>query len=132
MINNLKKIDISKEFEVTYNQAVGAIKIFDNYCNSVKTENETNDIEHKTAKKMFDMMLISKMKPTHAFYLKYYYLLISSQQIQQFNYVDTNDIVGGRYKLDDCIQQLKNVLEGFHESGIEIENSYGIFAYDES
>ena len=105
-IINYRAIDISKEFEVTYNQAVGALKIFENFCNSIKSEIEPKDIEHKTAKTMFDMMLISKMEPTHAFYLKYYYLLISSQQIQQFNYdiimldeaQDTNEVTLGIFE----------------------------------
>jgi len=103
---NYRAIDISKEFNITYNQAVVAIKIFDNFCNNVQNEIEQKDIEHKTAKHMFDRMLISKMKPTHAFYLKYYYLLISSGQIQQFNYdiimldeaQDTNEVTLGIFE----------------------------------
>ena len=55
---------------------------------------------------MFDRMLISKMNPTHAFYLKYYYLLISTQQISQFNYdiimldeaQDTNEVTLGIFE----------------------------------
>lgn len=55
---------------------------------------------------MFDLMLISKMKPTHSFYLKYYYLLISTGQIQQFNYdiimldeaQDTNEVTLGIFE----------------------------------
>ena len=105
-ITNYRAIEISKEFEITYNQAVSTLKIFENFCNSTKTEIETKDIEHKTAKNMFDRMLISKMKPTHAFYLKYYYLLISSGQIQQFNYdiimldeaQDTNEVTLGIFE----------------------------------
>jgi len=102
-ITNYRAIDISKDFEISYNQAVGALKIFENFCNSIKTEIDPKDIEHKTAKNMFDRMLISKMNPTHAFYLKYYYLLISTGQIQQFNYdiimldeaQDTNEVTLG-------------------------------------
>lgn len=105
-ITNYRAIDISKEFEISYNQAVGALKIFENFCNSTKAEIEPKDIEHKTAKNIFDRMLISKMNPTHAFYLKYYYLLISSQQIQQFNYdiimldeaQDTNEVTLGIFE----------------------------------
>jgi len=103
---NYRAIDISKEFEISYNQAVGTLKIFENFCNTNKIEIEPKDIEHKTAKKMFDLMLISKMKPTHAFYLKYYYLLISSAQISQFNYdiimldeaQDTNEVTLGIFE----------------------------------
>ena len=103
---NYRAIDISKEFEITYNQAIGALKIFDNFCNSTKDEISKQDIEHTTAKKMFDSMLISKMKPTHSFYLKYYYLLISSGQISQFNYdiimldeaQDTNEVTLGIFE----------------------------------
>ena len=103
---NYRAIDISKEFDISYNQAVGALKIFENFCNNGKNEIEQKDIEHKTAKNMFDRMLISKMKPTHAFYLKYYYLLISSGQIQQFNYdiimldeaQDTNEVTLGIFE----------------------------------
>jgi len=105
-IVNYRAIDISKKFEITYNQAIGSIKIFDNFCNSIKTEITEEDIEHKTAKKMFDLMLINKMKPTHSFYLKYYYLLINSGQIQQFNYdiimldeaQDTNEVTLGIFE----------------------------------
>lgn len=103
---NYRAIDISKQFEITYNQAVGALKIFDNFCNSIKEEISKQDIEHTTAKKMFDYMLISKMKPTHGFYLKYYYLLISTGQISQFNYdiimldeaQDTNEVTLGIFE----------------------------------
>ncbi len=105
-ITSYRAIDISKEFEITYNQALGAMKIFDNYCNTTKSEIGASDIEHKTAKNMFDKMLISKMNPTHSFYLKYYYLLISTQQIQQFNYdiimldevQDTNEVTLGIFE----------------------------------
>ncbi|MGB5867490.1 MAG: UvrD-helicase domain-containing protein [Arcobacteraceae bacterium] len=103
---NYRAIDISKEFEINYNQAVSALKIFENFCNNTQNEIEPKDIEHKTAKKIFDRMLISKMDPTHAFYLKYYYLLISSGQIQQFNYdiimldeaQDTNEVTLGIFE----------------------------------
>ena len=67
-ISNYRAIDISKEFEISYNQAVGSLKIFENFCNSTKSEIEPKDIEHKTAKNMFDRMLISKMNPTHALF----------------------------------------------------------------
>jgi len=105
-IRNYRAIDISKEFDITYNQAVSTLKIFENFCNSKKEKIEPTDIEHKTAKNMFDRMLISKMNPTHAFYLKYYYLLISTQQIQQFNYdiimldeaQDTNEVTLGIFE----------------------------------
>jgi len=105
-IVDYRAIDISKEFEISYNQAVGALKIFENFCNSTKEEISKEDIEHTTAKKMFDYMLISKMKPTHGFYLKYYYLLISSAQISQFNYdiimldeaQDTNEVTLGIFE----------------------------------
>ncbi len=103
---NYRAIDISKEFGITYNQAIGAIKIFENFCNNTKEEIGKDDIEHKSAKKMFDMMLIGKMKPTHSFYLKYYYLLISTEQIPQFTYdiimldeaQDTNEVTLGIFE----------------------------------
>lgn len=103
---NYRAIDISKEFGITYNQAIGALKIFENFCNNTKEEIGKDDIEHKSAKKMFDMMLIGKMKPTHSFYLKYYYLLISSEQIPQFTYdiimldeaQDTNEVTLGIFE----------------------------------
>ena len=103
---NYRAIDISKEFGITYNQAIGAIKIFENFCNNTKEEIAKDDIEHKSAKKMFDLMLIGKMKPTHSFYLKYYYLLLSTEQIPQFNYdiimldeaQDTNEVTLGIFE----------------------------------
>lgn len=105
-IVNYRAIDISKEFGVTYNQAVGALKIFENFCNSSKEEIGKEDIEHKTAQTMFNNMLINKLKPTHGFYLKYYHLLISTQQIPQFTYdiilldeaQDTNDVTLGIFE----------------------------------
>ncbi len=103
---NYRAIDISKEFGITYNQAIGTLKIFENFCNNIQNEIEKDDIEHKSAKKMFDLMLIGKMKPTHGFYLKYYYLLISSGQIPQFTYdiimldeaQDTNEVTLGIFE----------------------------------
>jgi len=71
-LTNYRAIDISKEFDISYNQAIGSLKIFENFCNSTKEKIEPSDIEHKIAKKMFDNILISKQAPTHAFYLKYY------------------------------------------------------------
>ena len=105
-LTNYRAIDISKQFEITYNQAIGALKIFENFCNTTKQEIEKSDIEHTTARKMFDSMLISKMQPTHSFYLKYYYLMLSSGQIQQFNYdiimldeaQDTNEVTLGIFE----------------------------------
>lgn len=103
---NYRAIDISKEFEITYNQAISVLKIFENFCNNTKDKIEKEDIEHKTAKKMFDSMLIGVMKPTHSFYLKYYYLLISKEQIPQFSYdiimldeaQDTNEVTLGIFE----------------------------------
>ena len=103
---NYRAIDISKEFEITYNQAIGALKIFENFCNNTKDEISKDDIEHKTAKKIFDQMLIGVLKPTHSFYLKYYYLLLSKEQIPQFDYdivmldeaQDTNEVTLGIFE----------------------------------
>jgi len=103
---NYRAMDISKEFGITYNQSIGTLKIFENFCNSTKDEINKEDIEHKSAKKMFDLMLINKLKPTHSFYLKYYYLLLKSGQIQQFNYdicmldeaQDTNEVTLGIFE----------------------------------
>ena len=105
-IVNYRAIDISKEFSVTYNQAVGALKIFESFCNNSKPEIGKEDIEHKTAQTMFNNMLINKLKPTHGFYLKYYYLLLSTGQIPQFNYdivmldeaQDTNEVTLGIFE----------------------------------
>ena len=103
---NYRAIDISKEFSITYNQALSTLKIFESFCNTIKEEITKEDIEHKTAKKMFDSMLIGTMKPTHSFYLKYYYLLLSTQQIPQFIYdiimldeaQDTNEVTLGIFE----------------------------------
>ncbi len=103
---NYRAIDISKEFNITYNQALSTLKIFESFCNTIKEEITKEDIEHKTAKKMFDSMLIGTMKPTHSFYLKYYYLLLSTQQIPQFTYdiimldeaQDTNEVTLGIFE----------------------------------
>lgn len=102
-LRNYRAIDISKEFEIPYEKALSALKIFENFCNNTKDKISEDDIEHKTAKKMFDHMLIGVLKPTHSFYLKYYYLLISKEQIPQFQYdiimldeaQDTNEVTLG-------------------------------------
>lgn len=103
---NYRAIDISKEFDISYNQSVATLRIFDNFCNSSLDKITKDDIEHKTAKKMFDYMLINKLKPTHNFYLKYYHLLISTSQISQFKYdiimldeaQDTNEVTLAIFK----------------------------------
>ncbi len=103
---NYRAIDISKTFEISYNEAIGALKIFENFCNNTKDEITQEDTEHKTAKKMFDQMLIGVLKPNHSFYLKYYYLLLSKEQIPQFSYdilmldeaQDTNDVTLGIFQ----------------------------------
>jgi len=101
-----RAFDISKQFDITYNNAIGALKIFENFCNSTQKEIDPSDIEHKIAKKMFEEMLLSKMDPTHSFYLKYYYLMLSTGEIQQFNYdiimldeaQDTNEVTLGIFE----------------------------------
>ena len=105
-LNNLgyyRAIDISKEFSITYNQAISALKIFDNFCNNTQDDITKDDLEHKTAKNMFNYMILGKLKPTHNFYLKYYYLLLKKEQIKQFKYdiilldeaQDTNEVTLG-------------------------------------
>ena len=99
-LTNYRAIDIAKKFDITYNQAIVTLKIFDAFCNSSNEKIKKDDLEHKTAKQMFDYMLINKMDPTHNFYLKYYQLLLNSNQIQQYSYdiimldeaQDTNDV----------------------------------------
>ena len=103
---NYRAIDISKEFEISYNQAIGALKIFESFCNNAKNKIEDKDIEHQTANKMFNNMLLGVMNPTHSFYLKYYFLLISTEQIPQFSYdiimldeaQDTNEVTLGIFE----------------------------------
>lgn len=103
---NYRAIDISKEFSINYNQAISVLKIFENFCNNKHDKIEKDDIEHKTAKKMFDNMLIGIMKPTHSFYLKYYYLLLKTEEIPQYTYdilmldeaQDTNEVTLGIFE----------------------------------
>jgi len=103
---NYRAIDISKEFKINYNQAISTLKIFENFCNNKHDTIEKDDIEHKTAKKMFDNMLLGIMKPSHSFYLKYYYLLLKNEQIPQFQYdilmldeaQDTNEVTLGIFE----------------------------------
>lgn len=102
-LRNYRAIDIANEFEIPYEKALTALKIFENFCNNTQDVISEDDLEHKTAKKMFDHMLIGVLKPTHSFYLKYYYLLISKEQIPQFEYdivmldeaQDTNEVTLG-------------------------------------
>ena len=109
-LNNLgyyRAIDIAKEFSVTYNQAIASLKIFEAFCNSTVDEIVKDDLEHKTAKSMFNYMMIGKLKPTHSFYLKYYYLLLKKEQISQFQYdiilldeaQDTNEVTLGIFEV---------------------------------
>lgn len=103
---NYRAIDISKEFEIPYTQAISALKIFENFCNNTQDEISKDDIEHKTAKKIFDYMLIGMLKPSHSFYLKYYYLLLSKEQIPQYSHdiimldeaQDTNEVTLGIFE----------------------------------
>lgn len=103
---NYRAIDISKEFEITYNQAITALKIFENFCNNKNEKIEKDDIEHDIARKMFNNMLIGVLKPTHSFYLKYYYLLIKKDEIPQYTYdilmldeaQDTNEVTLGIFE----------------------------------
>ena len=103
---NYRAIDISKTFEIPYNQAIGALKIFENFCNNAKESISEDDLEHKTAKKIFDQMLIGILKPTHGFYLKYYYLLLKNEQIPQYGHdivmldeaQDTNEVTLGIFQ----------------------------------
>ncbi len=105
-LRNYRAIDISKEFQINYSKAIGALKIFDNFCNNTATSISEEDIEHKTAKTMFDYMIDNKLTPSHSFYLKYFYLLISEDKIPQFEYdiimldeaQDTNAVTLGIFK----------------------------------
>ena len=109
-LRNYRAIDISKEFEISYNQALATLKIFDAFCNSAQSEIIKDDIEHKTAKKMFDYMMINKLAPTHNFYLKYYQILLLNGQIRQYKYdivmldeaQDTNDVTLSIFELLDA------------------------------
>lgn len=105
-IVNYRAADISKKFDITYNQALTSLKIFESFCNNTRYEIGENDLEHKTAKKIFDLMLLGKMLPTHGFYLKYYYLMLKNEQINSFNYdiilldeaQDTNEVTLGIFQ----------------------------------
>ena len=99
-LKTYRAIDISKKFEISYNQAISALKIFEAFCNSSKLEIKKDDIEHKTAKQLFNNMLLGQIAPTHSFYLKYYHLLLTQEQIPQYKYdiimldeaQDTNEV----------------------------------------
>lgn len=100
---NYRAMDISKRFKLSYTKAITTLKIFEAFCNNAKLEISKEDFEHKTAQFMFDSMCKGEMKPTHGFYLKYYYLLLVENKIEQFNYdivmldeaQDTNDVTLG-------------------------------------
>ncbi|MBT6107103.1 MAG: ATP-dependent helicase [Campylobacteraceae bacterium] len=106
---NYRAIDISKRFKITYTKAITTLKIFEAFCNSSKLEISKDDLEHKTAQFMFDSMCDGSMKPTHSFYLKYYFLLLTQNKIQQFKYdvvmldeaQDTNDVTLGIFEALD-------------------------------
>jgi hypothetical protein len=114
---NYRAVDISKKFDISYNQALSSLKIFESFCNNIQDEISTADKEHETAKKIFDYMLIGKMKPTHGFYLKYYYLLLKNEQIPTFDYdiilldeaQDTNEVTLGVF---NCLNSKRKVFVG--------------------
>ncbi|WP_321467975.1 UvrD-helicase domain-containing protein [Halarcobacter sp.] len=116
-LQNYRAIDIANEFEIPYTKALSALKIFENFCNNTQEKINEEDLEHKTAKKMFDHMLIGVLKPTHSFYLKYYYLLISKEQIPQFTYdivmldeaQDTNEVTLGIF---NCLSSKIKIYVG--------------------
>ncbi|MEA3316193.1 MAG: UvrD-helicase domain-containing protein [Campylobacterota bacterium] len=103
---NYRAIDISKRFRINYSKAIAALKIFENFCNNTARSIKDEDIEHKTAKDMFDQMSENKLTPSHSFYLKYFYLLISEDNIPQTKYdiimldeaQDTNGVTLGIFK----------------------------------
>jgi len=105
-LTNYRAIDISKKFRITYTKAIAALKIFENFCNNRATDISEKDIEHKTAKTMFEDMKDGIMTPSHSFYLKYFYLLISEDKIPQSKYdiimldeaQDTNGVTLGIFK----------------------------------
>lgn len=105
-LTNYRAIDISKKFKINYSKAIAALKIFENFCNNTATEIKDEDIEHKTAKDMFDKMIEKELTPSHSFYLKYYYLLLSQDKIPQHSYdiimldeaQDTNGVTLGIFK----------------------------------
>ena len=105
-IVNYRAVDISNEFNITYNQAVSSLKIFENFCGNIKDKINKDDLEHKTAQNIYNYMLLGKLKPTHSFYLKYYYLLIKNEQIPQYEYdivlldeaQDTNEVTLGIFE----------------------------------
>jgi superfamily I DNA/RNA helicase len=104
---NYRAIDISKKFKISYTKAVTTLKIFEAFCNNAKEEISKDDMEHKTAQFMFDSMRDGNMKPTHSFYLKYYYLLLLQNKINNLNYdivmldeaQDTNDVTLGIFNV---------------------------------
>ncbi|WP_044415207.1 UvrD-helicase domain-containing protein [Halarcobacter anaerophilus] len=116
-LRNYRAIDIANEFEIPYEKALSALKIFENFCNNTQDKISEEDTEHKTAKKMFEHMLIGVLKPTHSFYLKYYYLLISKEQIPQYQYdiimldeaQDTNEVTLGIF---NCLNSKIKIYVG--------------------
>lgn len=105
-LTNYRAIDISKRFKINYSKAIAALKIFENFCNNTAKEIKDEDIEHKTAKDIFEQMRENKLNPSHSFYLKYFYLLISEDKIPQTQYdiimldeaQDTNGVTLGIFK----------------------------------
>ncbi len=105
-LTNYRAIDISKRFKINYSKAIAALKIFENFCNNTAKEIKDEDIEHKTARDIFEQMRENKLNPSHSFYLKYFYLLISEDKIPQTQYdiimldeaQDTNGVTLGIFK----------------------------------
>lgn len=105
-IKNYKPADISNIFNIDYNDAVAALKIFESFCNNTQLEIQNKDQIHNVAKKIFDHMLLGKLEPTHGFYLKYYFLLLKNEQIRTYSYdlilldeaQDTNEVTLGIFE----------------------------------
>lgn len=105
-LKNYRVADIADIYSLDYSKALSALKIFESFCNNTQETISESDIEHKTAKKMFDHMLLGKLAPTHGFYLKYYYILLKNEQIRSYSYdlilldeaQDTNSVTLGIFE----------------------------------
>ena len=114
-----RAIDISKKFNLTYTKAITTLKIFESFCNSSKLEISKDDLEHKTARFMFDSMYTGDMKPTHSFYLKYYFLLLVQDKIKYYRY-DIIMIDEVQDKIWEAVQIRIDILLDFPEYKIHM------------
>lgn len=80
---NYKAKEIADLYNVNFEVALGAIHVFEAFCNSHAHQLEEISVEEsgKIARKMFGDMQSNKIPCTHSFYIKYFHLLLIHKEL---------------------------------------------------